>query len=57
MVVIPTCREKGGLVAEASDELETETAPIEVDGAIEISHLEVDMADVGPPVWKIVDRT
>jgi hypothetical protein len=47
VVVIPTRREKGGLVAEAGHELETETAPIEVDGAIEISHLEVDVADVG----------
>src|SRR5687768_8961055 len=45
--MIPTRREKGGLVAEAGHELETETAPIEVDGAIEISHLEVDVADVG----------
>src|SRR5215210_2198821 len=47
VVVIPTCREKGGLVAKAGDELETETAPVEVDGAIEISHLEMDVADAG----------
>src|SRR5215207_5086541 len=47
VVVIPTCREKGGLIAEAGDELEPETASIEVDRAIEISHLEVDMTDVG----------
>src|SRR5215217_5748093 len=47
VVMISTGREKRGLVTEASDELETETASIEVDRAIEISHLEVDMADAG----------
>src|SRR5215213_7307796 len=39
VVVIPTGREKRSLVTEAGDELETETASIEVDGTIEISHL------------------
>jgi hypothetical protein len=47
VVVIPTCREKGGLIPEAGDELETETASIEVDRAIEISHFEVDVTDMG----------
>src|SRR5215217_2793436 len=47
VVVIPAYREKGGLVAEAGDELETETASIEVDGPIEISHFEVDVPDMG----------
>jgi hypothetical protein len=47
VVVVSTGREEGGLVAEAVHELETEPASIEVDGAVEIGHLEVDVADVG----------
>ena len=48
VVVIATGGEKGGLVAEAGDQIEAERVAIERHGPVQVGHFEMDMPDVGP---------
>ena len=47
MVVVAAGREEGGLRAVARRQLEAEHAAIEGERALDIGHLEVDVADAG----------
>ncbi len=46
VVVIATSGQEGQLIADTTGDLEAEDVAVEADGAVELSHLQVDMADL-----------
>ena len=49
-MVVAACREERGLIAHALHEVEAEHAAVEVERAVDVGDLEMDVADVHPGI-------
>ena len=52
-MVVATGRDEGRLVADPLLQLEPENATVEVKGAVDVRHFQVDVADVDPGVDRL----
>ena len=56
VVVIAARRQEGQLITDPAGDLEAEDVAVEGDGAVEVGHLEVDMADLGAGIDRVSCR-